>query len=82
MDETPQTKSETLPTRQAKLKDGWYIGHPGTAELLQVNSFDEAMNVWFEGFNLPFQVSGGVQEPFAVSYSRVQQHLHPITLGT
>ena len=52
----------------------WEIVHPGTLEKIRCTTFDEAMNEWFEGFNIPILVVDGVPEDFSKSYNRVVQY--------
>lgn len=39
----------------------WEIQHPGTLEKVKCATFNEAMDKWFEGFNIPVLVVDGVQ---------------------
>lgn len=50
----------------------WIIGHPGTGEPIECESFDFAMDKWFEGFNIPFRFENGVREDFAIACARVK----------
>lgn len=50
----------------------WEIPHPGTLEKIKCATFKEAMDKWFEGFNIPMLVVDGVCEDFHKSYSRVR----------
>jgi len=52
----------------------WEIAHPGTGEKLRCTSFDEAMQQWFEGFNVPVLITNGIQEDFKTSYERVRDY--------
>ena len=62
----------SLPT---VLPDGWWILHPGTAVWTQCESFEQAMDKWFEGFNLPRLVKDGKMESIADATLRVKIHL-------
>ena len=53
----------------------WLIPHPGTGEWTEVESFEKAMDEWFEGFNLPRLVINDKMEDSSVSYHRVRQFL-------
>jgi hypothetical protein len=55
-------------------KETWIMPHPGTGELISVDSFKIAMDKYFEGFNIPRQVIGGRVEPFEHSYDRVTEY--------
>lgn len=50
----------------------WEIPHPGTLEKLKCATFTEAMDKWFEGFNIPVLVVDGVREDFAKACDRVK----------
>jgi hypothetical protein len=52
----------------------WKIPHPGTMEWMDCDSFEHAMEDWFEGFNIPRLVVGGEMEDFSVSYARVRNY--------
>lgn len=52
----------------------WIISHPGDGEPITCASFEEAMEKWFEGFNIPVLVVDGNTESFKVSYQRVQDY--------
>lgn len=52
----------------------WEIAHPGTGERLTCPTFAEAMDKWFEGFNIPVLVVGGVREDFQESIDRVTRY--------
>jgi len=58
----------------------WIIPHPGTLEVMEIKTFEEGMDHWFEGFNLPRKVlfpigKIDVYEPFFISCFRVEQYL-------
>lgn len=48
----------------------WAIPHPGTGEWVYCESFEECMEKWFEGFNIPRKVYA---EPFSESLKRVKK---------
>ena len=52
----------------------WLIRHPGRAYRIECASFDEAMDEWFEGFNVPMKIVNGVPESFEDSYRRVKDY--------
>jgi hypothetical protein len=52
----------------------WEIPHPGTGELVECQSFSEAMEKWFEGYNIPVLVVDGVREDFIKSVERVNRY--------
>lgn len=58
----------------AHLDDGWWIPHPGTLEWTRCDSFLDAMNRWFEGFNTPRRVVNGVMEDFHSAHERVSRY--------
>jgi hypothetical protein len=52
----------------------WNIRHPGTGETIICESFDEAMDKWFEGFNIPFKITNGKCEMFEDANKRVEEY--------
>ena len=52
----------------------WQIRHPGTGEPLIGETFEECMEKWFEGFNLPFQYTNGIREDFETANNRVNDY--------
>lgn len=52
----------------------WLIRHPGRDYRIECASFDEAMDRWFEGFNVPMKIVNGVPESFEDSYRRVKDY--------
>jgi hypothetical protein len=52
----------------------WYICHPGSGEPMKVESFEIAMDKWFEGFNLPHKYTNGICESVDESYKRVKEY--------
>jgi len=52
----------------------WEIPHPGTLEKITCTTFSEAMDKWFEGFNIPVLVVDGVYEDFSKACSRVDRY--------
>ena len=52
----------------------WEIPHPGTLEKLKCATFNEAMDKWFEGFNIPVLVVDGVREDFSKACDRVRRY--------
>ena len=60
--------------RLVSVRERWLIGHPGTGEPLICNSFDEAMDKWFEGTNIPRKLIDGKPESFKTAYDRVKQY--------
>lgn len=63
----------TLPHReQAEIV--YVIRHPGTGEPQTCDTFEEAMDKWFEGYNLPRLVVDGKMEEFSDSYARVKAY--------
>ena len=58
------------------LKDGWWIRRPDGTGYVECESFEQAMkarNKWFEGFNIPFLVQGGLAEEWQISLNRVSE---------
>jgi hypothetical protein len=53
----------------------WEIPHPGTGEAVRCVTFAEAMEKWFEGFNIPILVVDGTKEDFETSCARVHHYL-------
>ena len=52
----------------------WEIQHPGTLEKVKCATFNEAMDKWFEGFNIPVLVVDGVREDFLKACDRVRRY--------
>lgn len=52
----------------------WEIPHPGTLEKVKCATFTEAMDKWFEGFNIPLLVVDGVREDFSKACDRVRRY--------
>jgi hypothetical protein len=52
----------------------WEIPHPGTLEKVKCATFQEAMDKWFEGFNIPVLVVDGVREDFSKACDRVTRY--------
>jgi hypothetical protein len=50
------------------------IPHPGTLEKVTCATFQEAMDKWFEGFNIPVCVVDGVREDFRQACDRVSAY--------
>lgn len=55
----------------------WEIPHPGTMEKVKCVTFHEAMDKWFEGFNIPVLVVDGVREDFKKACDRVTRFYAP-----
>jgi hypothetical protein len=65
----------TLLLKRHKPKHQWFIQHPGDLnKIVRCTSFEQAMDKWFEGYNLPFLEIDGRREPFAVSNARVNAY--------
>lgn len=60
---------------KANTKVEWIIRHPGTGEKITCESFEECMEKWFEGFNLPFLYTGGERENFKTANKRVVKYI-------
>lgn len=60
----------------------WEIPHPGTLEKLKCATFNEAMDKWFEGFNIPVLVVDGVSEDFSKARDRVRRYYAALNAGT
>ena len=56
------------------MSEEWKISHPGTRELITVESFEQAMDKWFEGFNPPRLLLNGAMESFTMSHKRVEEY--------
>lgn len=50
----------------------WIIRRPGSGSLVECVSFEEAMDKWFEGFNIPHLEIDGNAEKFETAYARVE----------
>lgn len=73
--ETPTPQAETSPEGSSACS-GWVIPHPGSLEPVECASFEEAMERWFEGFNIPRRrLPDGTLESFDVGYARVGRYL-------
>jgi hypothetical protein len=56
-------------------KHQWCIQHPGDLnKIVPCDSFEQAMDKYFEGYNLPFLEIDGRREAFAVSNARVNAY--------
>lgn len=54
----------------------WETPHPGTRKIEITASFEEAMEKWFEGYNLPkYRSSDGEIDSFETDYERVKNRL-------
>lgn len=54
----------------------WETPHPGNGKIIITSKFEEAMESWFEGFNLPRYVNGaGERDDFETAYHRVKKYL-------
>lgn len=60
--------------RETTLGDGWWISSPGTLLPIQLKSFEEGMERYFEGFNPPYLVANGMVEPMQRSSARVSEY--------
>lgn len=49
----------------------WTIPHPGTGQPVECATFEEAMDKYFEGYNIPFLIVDGKREEFQTAYDRV-----------
>jgi hypothetical protein len=56
-----------------KLK--WIIRHPGDNHIIECDAFEECMEKWFEGHNLPYLVINGKAENSNIAYQRVKNYL-------
>lgn len=65
---------EYLLLKRSKKHIRWIISHPGTADLRECTSFEECMEEWFEGFNIPYKIENNVQEPFEQAHKRVSDY--------
>ena len=70
-----------LPYKQEPTQDGWWVPHPGTLAWIRTATFEEALDKWFEGFNLPRLVTGGQMEPLAKANERVCLHFSGTAVG-
>jgi hypothetical protein len=53
----------------------WFeIPHPGTLEKIRCATFEEAMDKWFEGFNIPVLFVDGKPESFSAACKRVEKY--------
>lgn len=66
--------TETQSPRHVGGSAWWEIPHPGTLEKVKSATFKEAMEKWFEGFNIPVLVVDGVREDFSKSCDRVRRY--------
>ena len=77
MNELPETQSVPpgeVVGSSALLGAWWEIPHPGTLEKVKCATFSDAMDKWFEGFNVPVLVVDGVREEFPKSCDRVRRY--------
>ena len=75
----PWPRYPHLMPESARFTDGWWIPHPGTLEWTACVSFDEAISKYYEGFNLPRMVNGGIMESIADASRRISLHEQRIT---
>ncbi len=78
-DECPPTRcTRTASDKAVVCKDlfgaWWEIPHPGTLEKVKCATFNETMDKWFEGFNIPVLVVDGVREDFSKACDRVKRY--------
>jgi hypothetical protein len=66
------------PLKENKRGVIWVIFHPGTGEKQFCDSFEECMETWFEGFNIPIKFEA---EDFKTSHNRVKEYLNKEKLG-
>lgn len=73
---TPTTIEQSKPAVASSAGFGawWEIPHPGTLEKVKCATFNEAMDKWFEGFNIPVLVVDGVREDFSKACDRVKRY--------
>ena len=64
-----------LLTPKPRKGNQWFIPHPGTLNHVECTSFENAMQKWFEGFNVPYLMVDGQKEDFKVSIARVDAYL-------
>lgn len=64
---------EYMVLRRKKYHVRWVISHPGLSYLKECSSFEECMEKWFEGFNIPYKIENNVQEPFELAHKRVAE---------
>jgi hypothetical protein len=58
---------------KVKVKEGQFvISHSESGKPMVCDTFDEAMDEWFEGSNIPYKVVGGKLENFDIAYQRVK----------
>jgi len=50
----------------------WHIVTPNNDSVVKCDSFREAMDKYFEGYNVPLLFIDGIQEHFSLSYERVK----------
>jgi hypothetical protein len=65
----------SLLTPKPKVGTQWFIPHPGTLQHVECTSFENAMQKWFEGFNIPSLSVDGKKEDFKDSIARVDAYL-------
>lgn len=54
----------------------WEMPHPGTGEIITCATFEEAMQKYFEGWNVPrLRMQDGRGEDFEIAYKRVDEYL-------
>lgn len=51
----------------------WVIRHPSQNHDIECASFEECMDKYFEGYNLPYQILHGVRDTYNVAYARVTE---------
>jgi hypothetical protein len=73
---TPTTIEQSKPAVASSDWFGawWEIPHPGTLEKIKCATFNEAMDKWFEGFNIPVLLVDGVREDFSKACERVRRY--------
>ena len=60
---------------RAQLEPWFEIPHPGTLAPIRCATLKEAMEKWFEGFNIPVLVVDGVREEFSNSCERARRYM-------
>lgn len=75
LDSVCKRQEKAINKLEDKVFGEWRILCPETSVLLKMKTFEECMDKWFEGFNVPIKYTDGEAESFEESNTRVKEYL-------